>query len=150
MNIIIDKSNFNGTLVHLVFNNQDTMNKKIGKISERRESNKKVIYKGHNFPGCFLDFDVGVYEENFYVIAYIENDQHTKQHELYHAKYYFDTKYRNKVNKLWNSLSCKKRNEITAILNNMGYREEFHLDEFQAYLYSEPLRKNKNFWNIDS
>lgn len=149
MKITVDKTTFNGTLVHLIFNNTDCMNRKLSKISETRESNKKVEYRGHNFPGHLLDFDIGVYEDNFYVIAYVEKDHNAKNHELCHAKYYYDVPYRKNVDDLWNSLHCKKKAEIVQTLNKMGYREEFHIDEFQAYLYSEPLRKKKNFWKID-
>lgn len=149
MNIIIDKTTFDGVLVHLVFDTQDGMNGKLEKISHKREALKKLTYRGHNFPGEFLDFDIGIPKNECYIIGYIENDYETLDHELCHAKFHFDKKYRNEIQELWDSLSNKEQMDITYQLFNMGYKQEFHLDEFQAYLYSEPIKKGKNFWNID-
>ena len=86
-----------------------------------------------------------------YVIGYVKNDTITLDHELKHCKYYCDPEYKDFVKKLWNSLPEKKREEISLTLDDMGYREKFHIDEFQAYLFSEPLKSSEteeNFWKI--
>lgn len=148
MDIIIDSNSFDGILVHLVFDNRDQMNNKLENISQKREAIKKIIYRGHNFPGKFLNFDIGIPKDTCYIIGYVKNDHQTIKHEFYHAKFHFDKKYRNEIEKIWNSLTTKEQKDITYQLFNMGYKKEFHLDEFQAYLYSEPPRNNKNFWKI--
>jgi mRNA-degrading endonuclease RelE of RelBE toxin-antitoxin system len=58
---------------------------------------------------------------------------------MYHAKFYFDVRYQQEMKKLWKSLNKNKRKEIKTILSNLGYKKEFYLDEFQAYLYSDGL-----------
>jgi hypothetical protein len=54
----------------------------MSKITASIEANKKVIYDGHNFPGKYLNFDVGVNEEDFYVIAYVKNAYLTRNHDV--------------------------------------------------------------------
>jgi hypothetical protein len=82
---------------------------------------------GYNFPN----------KDGSYTIAYIRSDIITKNHELCHAKYYFDAKYRENVRVLWDSLSCEEQLIIKKFLKRCGYKEEFFLDEFQAYWFSE-------------
>lgn len=156
-------------ILHMVFEKKEDMNKALRDISYKIEGNNQ-LYEGHNFPiSSFTSFSyffsfVPIFklthkngkknknkegrEEIKYVIAYMNGDEVTKNHELYHAKYYMDKNHRENVKKIWEGLSEKKKDEITRSLNNMGYPSHLHIDEFQAYLFSEPLRKGKNFWNI--
>jgi hypothetical protein len=83
---------------------------------------------GYNFPN----------NDGSYTIAYIKNDIITKKHEQLHAKFYFDSEYRKKVQKIWCSFSEKEQTVIQNFLSKCGYRPENFLDEFQAYLMSEP------------
>lgn len=157
-------------ILHMVFEKKEDMNKALRDISYKIEGNNQ-LYEGHNFPftsfSSFSSFSsfVSVFKKDGknkrrnkdqerkkkeikYVIAYMNGDEITKNHELYHAKYYLDKNHRENVKKIWEGLSEKKKDEITRSLNNMGYPSHLHIDEFQAYLFSEPLRKGKNFWNI--
>ena len=55
-------------------------------------------------------------------------------HELAHAFYYLDRKYRIEMNKLALGVSKKKLEKMNKLLLGWGYREEVLLDELQAYL----------------
>lgn len=153
------KSFVENGILHMVYQSKQEMNTALKDISYSIERNKQT-YEGHNFPySSFLHiFEFPKNKKRTkehkeekdveYVIGYVEGDEVSRMHELYHAKYYMDKSHREKVKKLWDSLSKKKQDEITRGLNNMGYPQHLHLDEFQAYHFSEPIRKGKNFWNI--
>jgi hypothetical protein len=75
-----------------------------------------------------------------YVIVYKKGDKDTKAHELMHAKYYIDDKYRESIAYMWKNMtdSCKKR--VICMLKKMGYNTDdisIVIDEFQAYFYTE-------------
>ena len=72
-----------------------------------------------------------------YVIVYKKGDYKTKMHELQHAKYYIDAKFREDVKQLWDSLQSKYKSNIIYMLKKMGYPDHVLLDEFQAYYYTE-------------
>jgi hypothetical protein len=100
---------------------------------------------GFNFPMSFVrsinkNHSILRYESDAeYVIVYRNGDLQTKRHELQHAKYGMKEEYRKEVKQLWDSLTTKERDRITAMLVTMRYpnREEILLDEFQAYYFTE-------------
>ena len=74
-----------------------------------------------------------------YVIVYKKGDVLTMNHELCHAKYGMDEKYRKDVSTLWESLSDKYKKNVKYMLKRMKYPEKdtIILDEFQAYYFTE-------------
>lgn len=164
MKIKIDFESFkyvNGVLIHLIFATKAEMNNLLGEISYNREGTDKTNreqYIGHNFPLSYLIYyleniklDEDLYKklinvldkylfnlDEIYVIGYIKKDLHTLSHELYHAKYFFDKNHRQYVEKLWKSLSYTDRQKIEKLLE--GYKPDFHLDEFQAYLFTDEIK----------
>ena len=74
-----------------------------------------------------------------YVIVYKKNDVLTMNHELCHAKYGMDEKYRKDVATLWDSFSEKYKKNVKEMLKRMKYpeKDDIILDEFQAYYFTE-------------
>lgn len=70
----------------------------------------------------------------FYVLGVDELDGDLMDHELAHAFYYLDNKYRREVNKLIYNLSKVKVSEMKKLLISWGYRKGVLMDEIQAYL----------------
>ena len=66
-------------------------------------------------------------------------------HERLHAKYYFDKKYKQKIDLEWNNIEVSKKNKIITFLKNLGYNDNVLIDEYQAYRYSE----KDNFFEVD-
>ncbi len=103
--------------------------------------------QGFNFPSQLVKRPLQaakLFKDCTYVIIYPSNDVTTKLHELRHARFYLDPTYRTEVQKLWDSLSHKKQRWITTMLTKMGYDAKFHLDEFQAYFFTE----KRNFFSL--
>ncbi len=73
---------------------------------------------------------------NFYVIATYgkEVSQDTVKHELAHAYYYLDEKYKTSCEPLLANLNPKLKAKMTTRLLEMGYTEAVVPDEIQAYL----------------
>jgi hypothetical protein len=145
-------------LLHLVYTDKDKQKDVLGLLE--MISNQVEGYltrrEGHNFPtelgleafeelGLKDKFLRGVFgRSSKYVIVYKKNDLHTKIHELQHAKFYLDEEFRGEVVQLWESIPSKKQNYITGMLDRMGYDRKVHLDEFQAYYFTE----KKNFFGL--
>ncbi len=74
-----------------------------------------------------------------YFIGYQQRDIMTKRHELQHAIYYMDPKFRSKVKKLWESFSLSFQKRANQLLLKMNYpnNPDLLLDEFQAYYFTE-------------
>lgn len=71
-----------------------------------------------------------------YIIAYMEGDISTMEHEIRHAIYYINKSYREKVKKSWSKLrrsSPSKYKKIVNTLKQKGYQSKVFIDEFQAY-----------------
>lgn len=85
-----------------------------------------------------------MYSKEFYLVGFLKGDVKTKKHEGLHGKFYLDNKYRNEMTQIWNSLPAKQRNYLNEFLSKLGYDESVHIDEFQAYHFTEPT----NFWGI--
>ena len=67
-----------------------------------------------------------------YIVCYPDWDRnHTRNHELRHAKYFMDKSYRKKIQKEWEQLP--ERDRVSKKLAQLGYPEEVHCDEWQAY-----------------
>jgi len=143
-NYEIDKNN--PKLLIIRFSNKKLMNEELGKISYRYEGLSNL--EGHNFPASFIkksdriydfvkknniEYVVGIYDSKFLL------------HEKLHAKYYFDKKYKQQIDKEWNNMKVSKKNKIITFLKNLGYNDKVLIDEYQAYKYSEKY----NFFNLD-
>ena len=71
-----------------------------------------------------------------YVIAYMEDDLESKEHELRHARYFLDKTHKKRVRDSWKKLKRdrpKKYQSIVKKLTNQGYRPDVFEDEFGAY-----------------
>jgi len=71
-----------------------------------------------------------------YIIAYMEGDQSTIEHEMRHARYYIDKSYRKKVKRSWSKIrksSPSKYKKIVNTLTQKSYDPKVFIDEFQAY-----------------
>lgn len=79
-----------------------------------------------------------------YLIAYLKNDYATKQHELRHARFFLDEGYRSACLDAWAQLSEKQKTYVSSFLSRLGYHEDVHVDEFQAF----HLTEKANFWGI--
>lgn len=108
------------------------------RASARYEGENKFI--GFNFPSSFItQEDITLYPyKNIvkYVIAYMDGDKYTIDHEKRHAKYHVNTYYRNSVRRSWNKLkrsNPKRYQNIVKDLSEKGYQEKVFVDEFQAY-----------------
>jgi hypothetical protein len=109
-----------------VFKNKQEMVSKMDALASAYEG-AVPGRNGYNFPN----------KDGSYTIAYVEKDFVTKMHEMRHAMYFFDDNYRTEVQKLWESLSYEEQTVIEKFLNRCGYKKEFFLDEFQAYMTTE-------------
>lgn len=120
------------------FKNINNMNEIMDPLSNEYEGimNNRI---GHNFPSIFIPDDHELFGQLKYqckyVIAY--NSSKDLSHELLHAKYYLDQKYRQKIINEWNSLKKSKREYIINLLKKLGYSDKVLIDEYQAYKYSE-------------
>jgi hypothetical protein len=113
---------------------------KIADIYEGKIENRIGI----NFPMNIVDeykgeTQIKKYESVKYVIVYKKGDKLTKEHELMHAKYYMDEKYKDKIKKMWKDMEDKNKDKVKKMLKKMGYpdNEDILMDEFQAYYYTE-------------
>ena len=127
-------------VLHLIYNDiipDDIIN--IADIYEGKINNRIGI----NFPMNIVhkykeDTHIKKYDCE-YVIVYKKGDKLTKEHELMHAKYYMDEKYKEKIKKIWKDMEDKNKDKIKNMLKKMGYpdNEDILIDEFQAYYYTE-------------
>lgn len=109
-----------------VFTNRQEMSLKMEKMACEYEGYVPGR-TGYNFPN----------KDGSYTIAYLKGDTLTKNHELYHARYYFDPEHREKTKKLWLNLKPEERMIIENFLSRCGYKRDVFLDELQAYWFSE-------------
>lgn len=133
-------------VLHIVYNS--SIPRYIINIADKYEG-KVPDRIGINFPMNFvinscksLDiFDIKKYiEDAKYVVVYKKGDKITKDHELLHAKYYIDDKYKKSVQLIWDGMKKESKKKVIYMLKKMGYdsdREDIMIDEFQAYYYTE-------------
>ncbi len=76
----------------------------------------------------------------YYLIATVAGDTETLRHELAHAHYGLNPKYRRHANALVRGLPIKLRKKITATLAGWGYATQVMTDEIHAYLATGGLR----------
>jgi hypothetical protein len=77
-----------------------------------------------------------------YIIAYMEGDQSTMEHEVRHAMYHMDKSYQKKVRRSWSKMRRsypKQYQRIVHTLTQKGYHPKVLIDEFQAY-YPELIK----------
>ena len=82
--------------------------------------------------------------KNFYVIAVVEGDDDSIDHEIAHAMFFLDNEYREHVTALIRDLPKKFHKYLNAILLKFGYNDVVIVDEINAYLATssyEYLRK---------
>ena len=90
------------------------------------------------------------YKSKKYIITKCKNDKNTLSHEYKHALYFLNEKYRNYIKEIWESINDALKKIIIDYL--VSYHETLYLDEFQAYLTTDPSvfinckikNKNKN------
>jgi len=94
-------------------------------------------------------------ESNKYYLIGTYTDDTVIDHELSHAFYYLDPKFRKKMDNLTDSLSTKHHKLFFRTLENQGYCKKVLKDETQAYLatsdmleLTEQLEEEKLPWNI--
>ena len=88
---------------------------------------------GFNFPA---EFSINIPElkpHHKYVIGFIQNDKQTATHEMCHALYHCDEKYKKTWKKKWNNLNDNVRRKVEKKLAQMNYPNEVWIDEWQAY-----------------
>jgi len=136
-------------VVHIVYSNIiPTYLEEIADMYEGKIDNRIGI----NFPmdiamkysGKGKD-NIDKFKDAKYVIVYKKGDKLTKGHEMMHAKYYMDDKYKEKVKDMWHSMKDRSRLKVIEMLKKMGYpedKDDILIDEFQAYYYTE----KKNFF----
>ena len=133
-------------LCELIFSNLDDMDRILAPISDAIEGtvNRRT---GHNFsfesylavaPPSFAQFTrqlkaVGTR----YIMAHLEGDLLTKRHELRHAMFYLDDDYKHATTEAWEDLTKDDQARVTRLLTSIGYDEKVHIDEFQAYQFTE-------------
>jgi hypothetical protein len=120
------------------------MNELLDPISNRYEG-PLVNREGHNFPADYIPVGhlLSSYKSKCKYVIGLYNTK-SLNHELQHAKYYLDANYRAEVQKEWSLLSPEHKDHITKFLTKLGYRNDVHLDEYQAYRATEP----RNFFGV--
>src|SRR3989338_9456352 len=78
-----------------------------------------------------------------YVITHLpfsgDSTGNTLAHELKHALYYLDSKYRDEVAAMWASLDRGTQSRLEEHVLSLGYHRSLCLDEFQAYFCTESV-----------
>jgi hypothetical protein len=72
--------------------------------------------------------------EPYYLIATKNNDLYTLDHELLHAYYYLDQRYRQEVNTIIKHMRPELKKQILSVLQSMGYSKSVLVDEINAYM----------------
>ncbi|MCK9440291.1 MAG: hypothetical protein M0Q13_02605 [Methanothrix sp.] len=89
-------------------------------------------------------------DEKFYLIGVYKS--HDLEHEISHAYYYLDKKYKKTMNLITDKLDRNFFNDIYNKLLNMDYCKNVIMDEIQAYLATSNkayLKRVLNLINID-
>jgi hypothetical protein len=97
-----------------------------------------VNRQGHNFPADYIVKGHVLYpykNQCKYVIGVTSTL--SLKHEMLHAKFFIDKKYRDTIENEWSKLTDETRIKITSFLKKLGYSDKVIIDEYQAYRYSE-------------
>lgn len=70
----------------------------------------------------------------FYVLAVKDQATDVKDHEIAHALYYINNRYRAEMDALNSSAAGEIKASMVAVLTQLGYSATVHDDELQAYL----------------
>lgn len=133
-------------VLHIVYNKEipkyinDIANKYEGDIPERIGINFPMSFFNSISSNIFNSCEIMKYKDNAkYIVVYKKGDKITKDHELLHAKYYIDEKYKDNVKSIWDNMNKESKKKVINMLKKMGYpeKEEIMIDEFQAYYYTE-------------
>ena len=76
----------------------------------------------------------------YYLIATVEGDNLTLDHELLHAHFYLNEDYKKKVQALVKTLRPELRKELDASLTEKKYAKSVFVDEINAFLSTEGLK----------
>ena len=127
------------------FKSKDHMNQILDPLSNAYEG-PLINRQGHNFPSNFIPCKSHLLSPYKTKCSYVIGMYNSSgmAHELLHAKYFMDLKYKIQINKEWAELSDAHRAHITQFLKSMGYSDKVIIDEYQAYRYTEPA----NFFGI--
>ena len=107
------------------------------RVSKRYEGENQFV--GFNFPASYIkqkDLYLYPYKKYIrYVIAYMEGDKNTIEHEKRHAQYHMDRSYRKSVKRSWKKVQTNPNlyQSILQQLTQYGYQPKVFIDEFQAY-----------------
>lgn len=116
----------------LSFDTLDEMKKKLEQSANAYEG--KIENRiGFNFPASYARNISELKANHKYVIGHIKGDKQTAIHEMCHAHFYCDYKYKKKWEKNWHSLNNNERRKIQKKLTHMNYPEDVWIDEWQAY-----------------
>jgi hypothetical protein len=139
-------------ILEMCFTTPDAMERLIAPFSNSYEGTTSSRRMGHNFPiesatkaqvnsqeltPIRTLFQQSAKRGIRYIIAYLQGDHNTRRHELRHALFFVDNAYKATVEKLWDELSDKDKERVTSLLTTMGYDKHVHIDEFQAYCFTE-------------
>ena len=116
--------------------------KKLIKYYEISIKKNDILYEELNLYNKIIKYQKKNYK---YVITKCQDDKCTLEHEKKHSLFYFNKKYRNYVKIVWESLNNNIKNMIIEYLKT--YHEKLYIDEFQAYITTEPfifLKDSKN------
>ncbi|KCV67944.1 hypothetical protein H696_05669 [Fonticula alba] len=83
-----------------------------------------------------------------YVIALVAGDRVALAHELRHVVFFLDPEYRELSERAWRELTPEERAAVEVDFLNRRYHPRHHIDEFQAYIATEPFTfpaKGRNF-----
>jgi hypothetical protein len=76
-----------------------------------------------------------------FFISYVSGDTETRHHELCHWDFFRSAMYRRACRRAWTSLPLALRNQLRKYLVSQRYHDAVHLDEWQAYVRTKPLRE---------
>ena len=110
-----------------------SLNKMI-KYYELAIKNRDILYEENILYNKLLKYKKKNYK---YVITKCNDDKSTLEHEIKHTQFYFNKKYRKYVKMVWKSLDDEIKELIIEYLK--CYNEKLYVDEFQAYITTEPL-----------
>lgn len=77
------------------------------------------------------------HDEPYYLIGSDGENNITLKHEICHAFYFLNKKYRKKVNLILKEIPQSSYNKIKMVLKSLGYDKKFVKDEINAYLATE-------------
>jgi len=123
-------------------------------------------WSGFNLPSHVLEeffskFDLNIREQKlrqatasyknklYYVIATKKDDKITLDHELVHAHYYLNPKYKQEANILVKHMRDDLRKQLTKVLKEMGYSSKVIIDEINAYMSTSGIKYLKNELDLE-